>query len=317
MTCVGARSRTIANAFPPSLTRERTLTAGRESAMRIQVRLTKVRILDTRVAFAFLLGILISALCGGFPLAAATDEQGVLQADRNFLGAAAKGDKAAAAALLDAQFEWTDSDGKTRSKAEALHDLPALAADAQGEADVKTYPYGQVEVITGIQHAGTRDDRRFMRVWVKRPAGWRAFAILDTAMAGGAAPFSNTAPGAGDCENPCRTIPYKPATAADKAIVAILQRLKMDEWHPNPDDWAHYVLDDVNYVTSAASLSKADRVARLAQQKQTGAVIVPGDPVMAMRIFDFGDAAIMITRNAPYRGGKPYYSLRVWTLRDA
>jgi hypothetical protein len=24
----------------------------------------------------------------------------------------------------------------------------------------------------------------------------------------------------------------------------------------------------------------------------------------------------MFTRNAPYRGGKPYYSLRVWTFRD-
>jgi hypothetical protein len=276
-----------------------------------------VRVLYARVALGLLLSILISALFGDFPVAAATDEQAVLQADRNFVSAAARTDKAATAAFLDEQFEWTDAEGKTRSKAEVLHDLPALAADSQGEADVKTYPYGQVEVITGTHHAGTRDDRRFMRVWVKRPAGWQAFGILDTTIAGGAAPFSNTAPGAGDCENPCRTIPYKPTTATDEAIVAILQRLKMDEWQPNPDDWAHYVIDDVNYVTSAASLSKADRVARLAQQKQSGGAIVPGDPVMAMRMFDFGDAAIMITRNAPYRGGKPYYSLRVWTFRDA
>jgi hypothetical protein len=35
-----------------------------------------------------------------------------------------------------------------------------------------------------------------------------------------------------------------------------------------------------------------------------------------MRMFDFGEAAVMITQNAPYRGGKPYYSVRVWTLRD-
>jgi hypothetical protein len=268
-----------------------------------------VRVLYTRVALGFLLGVLSSTLFGGFPLAA-IDEQAVLQADRNFAGAATRNDQAATAALLDAQFEWTDAYGETRSKAEALHDLPALAADNQGETDVKTYPYGQIEAITGTHHAA-----RFMRLWVKRPTGWRAFALLDTGISGGAAPFSNTASGAGDCENPCKTIPYQPTTAADKAIVAVLQRLKMDEWHPNPDDWERYVVDDVNYVTSAASLSKADRVARLTQQKQTGAAIVPGDPVIAMRISDFGDAAVMITRNAPFRGGKPYYSLRIWTFR--
>jgi hypothetical protein len=267
------------------------------------------------LALGFFLGVLTAALVGGLSAAAATDEQAALQADRNFNSAAARNDKAAAGELLDVQFEWTDANGKTRSKTEALQNLNVLAADNNGDTDVKTYPYGQIEVITGT-HRGAR----FMRIWVNRSAGWRAFALLDTAIAGGTAPFSNTASGAGggaaDCENPCRTIPYKPTTAADKAIVAILQRLKMDEWHPNPDDWARYVLDGVNYVTSAASLSKADRVARLAQQKQSGAAIVPGDPVIAMRISDFGDAAIMFTRNAPYRGGKPYYSLRVWTFRD-
>jgi hypothetical protein len=76
------------------------------------------------------------------------------------------------------------------------------------------------------------------------------------------------------------------------------------------------VVDGVDYVTSAGPLSKADRVARLAQKKQTGAAVTPGDPVISMRIVEFGNSAVMIATHRPYRGGKPYYSLRVWTYRD-
>lgn len=246
-----------------------------------------------------------------------TGAQAAVHADREWTRAAARNDAATMSAALDEQFAWTDVHGATRTRAQAMKDLAALAADNQSETDLKTFHYGHVEVITGVHR-----NARFMRVWVERPAGWRAFAIVDTAMAGGVAPFSTAASGAsGDCQNPCRAIPYQPATEADQAIVRILERLKMDEWHPNPDDWARYVIDDVFYVSSAAALSKADRVAHLTEQKKSGGAILPGDPVISMQLFDFGpagkpDAAVMITTNAPYRGGKPYYSVRVWTLRD-
>ena len=111
-------------------------------------------------------------------------------------------------------------------------------------------------------------------------------------------------------------MPYEPTSPNQKTIAALFQRLKMDEWHPNPDDWAPYVVDGVSYVTSSGALSKADRVAHLADMQKTGAAAVPGDPVVTMHISDFGDAALMITTHAPYRGGKPYYSVRVWTYKD-
>ena len=77
---------------------------------------------------------------------------------------------------------------------------------------------------------------------------------------GSAPPFSVPTGGqSADCDNPCRTIPFNPATPAQREMLATFKRLKVDEWHPNPDDWAPYVLDDVYYVTSAAALSKADR----------------------------------------------------------
>jgi hypothetical protein len=49
---------------------------------------------------------------------------------------------------------------------------------------------------------------------------------------------------------------------------------------------------------------------------ESGAPSVPGDPVVSMRIHDFGDSAVMVARHNPFRGGKPYYSLRIWAQRD-
>lgn len=241
----------------------------------------------------------------------AADDPAVLQQDRKFLAAAAQGSRESAGALLHAGFEWTDAMGKTRSKAETLQNLRALAADTQGETDLRQFEYDRLDVITGMHR-----NARFMRVWVEGPAGWQAFAFIDTPIGGGTAPFATTASLAGDCENPCRTIPITPKTAADKQIVELLERLKMDEWHPNPGDWSPYVLDGVDYVTSGGALSKEVRVAHLEQEKKSGAAIVPGDPVISMRLSDFGKSVVMISRIAPYLGGKPYYSLRVWTYRD-
>jgi hypothetical protein len=43
----------------------------------------------------------------------------------------------------------------------------------------------------------------------------------------------------------------------------------------------------------------------------------PRDLITAVKIHVCGDnAAVMISRHVPHRGGKPYYNVRVWTLRD-
>ncbi len=155
-----------------------------------------------------------------------------------------------------------------------------------------------------------------MRVWAMRPDGWRILAAITTTLVAGSTPFAATAATSGDCENPCRTMPYAPSSENARQIAAVFMRLKMDEWHPDPIDWAPYVLDDVFYVTETAQLSKQDRVNRLASLKESGAPSTPGDPVVSMRIHDLGDAAVMIARHTPYRGGDPYYSLRVWAFKD-
>jgi hypothetical protein len=256
--------------------------------------------------------------CAVLPSARAAAPQGATaataqQADRALLAAAAKGDTTAAGALLDTDFEWTTPAGINHKREETLAHLSALAMDVRGETGLRSYRYDHLAVMTG-----ERPSTRFMRIWVQRPQGWRLFTMIDTAMVTGTAPpFSVPTTGqAPDCDNPCRTIPFNPATPAQREMLDTFKRLKMDEWHPNPDDWAPWVLNDVYYVTSAAALSKADRVNRLAQQQRTGAASVPGDPVLFMRIVEFGRSAVMFARHAPFRGGKPYYSVRVWAFRD-
>jgi hypothetical protein len=245
--------------------------------------------------------------------AAGDDEQAALQADRALAAAIAKGDANAAGALLDVYFTWTDADGKQRPRGQSLRELGTLATVYQGDADVQTHFYGQVETILGTHH-----NARFVRIWVKRRVGWRAFLFQDTPIATRTGPASvEAAAGQGDCDNPCRTVPYKPRGKIDQAILATWQRTKVDEWKPNADSWARAIADEFLIINNTTLRNRTERVAIARKQQETG-IGTPGDPVTQMQIFDFGpNAAVMVSRHVPYRGGKPYTNVRVWVLRDA
>lgn len=258
-------------------------------------------------------GVLVGALVG--PIAAADDAgDAAVQADHALLSALEKSDKAAAGKLLDADFVWTNGEGKSMKKAEVLNDLAAYASANQGDEEVQTHSYGQVETVLGAHH-----NARFLRVWVKRPAGWREFLDLDTPISAGSGERRGgieASAGQGDCENPCRTLPYTPKTAMDKAIVADWQKTKVEEWHPDAVDWPKHIADEFLIINNNGMRNKPERVV-IAQKAQAAGVGTPGDPITAMEIHDFGDnAAVVISHHTPHRGGKPYYNVRVWTLRD-
>src|SRR5258708_913177 len=78
-------------------------------------------------------------------VAAAGEDPAALQADREFVRAAAKGDQEAVGKLLDAEFTWTDSQGKMYTKSEALTELPQLAAS--GDSHVEERAYDQVVAV--------------------------------------------------------------------------------------------------------------------------------------------------------------------------
>jgi hypothetical protein len=240
------------------------------------------------------------------------EEQAAKQAQSAFLANLAKGDQKALGASLDRRFTWTDAEGKTRTRSETLKELPALAAANRGDSDVQTHFYGRMLTVRG-----SHNDARFLRVFVKRRHGWKAFALMETPMAASGQQASvERGAGAGDCDNPCRTVPYTPKTAMDKDILAAWQKTKMLEWKPDAAQWASFIADEFMIINNTTIRDKDARVA-IAKRQQEAGVGAPGDPVTAMRIYDFGTtSALMISQHTPYRGGKPYTNARVWVLRD-
>jgi hypothetical protein len=204
-------------------------------------------------------------------------------------------------------------DGKTRTKAETLHSLTALATGDEGDTEVKAHDYGLVERIAEIHHK-----THFVRIalWVRRPAGWRAFIYLDTPIP--AKEPHPTPPKEADknCENPCKSLPYKPTTAVQQAVIDAWLKLKIDEWQAIPDDWKTHVSESMVVTSPSMFLDKAGRLALLTRQKEAYGTGSPSAPVVSMRLFEFGNAVIMIALHGPNAAGKPSYAVRIFVNED-
>ena len=241
-------------------------------------------------------------------LGAASEDQAALQVDREFVRAAAKGDKEAVGELLDAEFTWTDAQGKTYTKSEALTELPQLAI-SENSANVEQRSYGQVVAVMA-----SHGKAYALRVWVKRPAGWRALVYHEVTLRD--QPAAPSGSGVGECENPCKSIPYKPKNEAEQAIVASWQALETGVTAHDSAAWAPHIADEFAMLGSNNDhpLSKADRMATLDKQKQAGLGSAPA-PLVSAEMFDFGDAVVMRCLHQPFTG-KPIRVTRVWIKRD-
>ena len=237
------------------------------------------------------------------------DESPVLQNDHEFVQAASKADKAKVASLLDSDFSWTDADGKTQSRTEILNSLPTPALGSEAGADVQQRTYGLVAAVMSA-----RDKTYVLRIWVKRPAGWRLLVYHEVALGHQAAPHSGAA--VKDCENPCKTLPYKPRNEAEQAIIASWQALETGVTNHDAAAWSPHIADDFVMLSSANDhpLSKADRIGTLNLQKQTGVGSAPS-PLVSAQMFDFGDSVVMTCLHQPY-SGKPVHVSRLWIKRD-
>lgn len=258
----------------------------------------------------------VGILSGGFLVGtltdrrtAAADEASALQADREFVQAAAKGDSAAVAKLLDADFTWTDADGKTFSRSEVLSALPKPALGDEAGAHQERQTRSQVEAIMA-----DRDKIHVLRLWVKRGSAWRLLAYHEVAL--GRQEPGPSGSGVKDCENPCKTIPYKPKNEAEQAIIASWQALEIGVTNHDAEAWAPHIAEEFAMLgsTNDHPLTKADRIATLNLQKQTGRGTAPA-PLVSAQMFDFGDSVIMTCLHQPYTG-KPVHVSRLWIKRD-
>jgi hypothetical protein len=257
--------------------------------------------------------LVVGILCGRVWLALsnepviAADNQKLLQADRAFLEAVAKTDKMALGKLLDADFTWTDSDGRTQTRAQVLQDVPKLGISDGDGAEVRNYTYAEVGVIEA-----NRGRAHALRVWVKRPEGWRVIVHQTVTSLDAPPSFS---PGAGNnCENPCETVPFKPKDEREREVITAYERLESAAVAHDSAKFSAYVGDEFAAASSNGDkmFDKRSRMADFDRSKMGG--IAP-TPLVSARMFAFGDAVIMTSLHRPDRG-RPLHVTRVWVKRD-
>jgi hypothetical protein len=240
-------------------------------------------------------------------LACAAEDQAMLQADRAFVEAAARADKPALEKLLDADFTWTDSEGKTQTKDQVLRDAPKPAITSENDAQLKQYDYGEIgDIQANLGRA------HVLRMWVKRAEGWKAIVYQEVMSLDEPPSF---APGAGkDCENPCKTVAYQPKNETERQVVSAYSKLETAAMAHNSAVFATLVADE--FVAASSNSNKLyDKRGRMEDFDHSKMAGVAPTPLMSARMFDFGDTVLMTSEHQPDRG-KPLHVTRVWVKRD-
>jgi hypothetical protein len=227
-------------------------------------------------------------------------------ADRDFAQAVAKADKAALGKILDADFLWIDVNGKTLNRAQVLAAVPKPLIDSEDGMPAR-YDYGQVatfQVSSGKMHA--------LRVWVKRPAGWRALVYQEVRSLD--APPTATPAAGKDCLNPCKSVQYTPKTEAERAVITAYMALETSAMAKDASGFDAHTGEEFTAVSSNSDklLDKPTRMAELRRSNMAG--LAP-TPLSSAKLFEFGDTVVMSSRHTPDRG-KPLQITRVWVKRD-
>jgi hypothetical protein len=261
------------------------------------------------------LALAAATICQPLTAAAATapadDAQAIQQADHALVAALAKGDKAAAEKMFDTEFLWTNPNGDTFSRTKVLAVLPKPALGDESSAQATERGYGPdvaaVQVSSGKVHV--------LRIWAKRPAGWRLLVYHEVTQRSGAAP--PPLPTTNDCENPCKgVLPYTPKDDAEKGVLKSWVELETAALAHDPKAWVPHVVDEFVLVSSGGT-DPVDKAGRLAQLSKPG--FGPAPPQLAktpaVKFIHFGDTVIMIAQANPY-AGKPNHISRIWVNRD-
>lgn len=206
--------------------------------------------------------------------------------------------------LLDADFTWITAEGKVLTRAQVLQKPPAFMA--MKDAEVKSYTYGElgdVQANVGRSHV--------LRVWVKRPAGWRLLVYQELLSLEAPPAFT---PGAGkDCENPCKTIAFSPRNDTERQVAAAYSKLETAAHARNSAAFGPMVGDEFVAASSYSDKvqTKRSRMEDFDRSKDGG---VAPTPLLSARMFAFGDAVLMLSEHKPDRGN-PLRVTRIWVKR--
>ena len=258
------------------------------------------------VSRALPFSFLLVALAAGFA-GQVGDGPAALQADRALLHAFAKTDKTSLNQLLDREFTWIDSNGKSLTRTQVLESLPGLL---NSDVDPQVRIYGNTAVIRA-----SRGQMHVLRIWVEHETRWRARLYQEVRQVEKSEP-PTSAPGSSECENPCKTIPFQPETQSEKEAIASWQGVMRAMANNDADAYAPLIADEFTATDTHHDrpYSKADRLEQIKKQKLAGARSVPPELTTA-QMHDLGDTVMMIAREQR-PGGKPFYNTRMWVKRD-
>jgi hypothetical protein len=231
----------------------------------------------------------------------------VVAADHDFTQAAAKGDAMALSKLLDADFQWIDAQGRLENRAQALGAVPKSAMSGLHPTDVLLNGYGQVEVMeanSGKMHV--------LRLWVKRPAGWRALVYQEVQSLD--APPKTTPSASQDCQNPCKSVGYTPKNETEQAIITAYEGLETSAMTHNAADWDAHTGEEF-IAASSYSDRLLDKPTRLGELKRANMAGLAPTPLVSGRLFVFGDAAVLRSHHVANQA-KPLEVTRVFVKRD-
>ena len=255
-------------------------------------------------------GLVSIAIVGAMltPKAAALDAAATM-ADRAFLRSVATGDAKGAAALLDDAFTWTTADGRTLDRTRVSQAPPKPAIADEGSAQTLTYAYGSVGVVE-VNSAKLHT----LRVWVKRPRGWRLLVYQEVKSLDAAPTASATQATAGNCENPCGAVPYTPKSAVEKEVMTAYTSLEEAAMGGKAKEWSEVAADEIALVSSLSdrTFDKTTRAAAIA--KATLGSVRP-TRLLAARLFEFGNAVVMTSQHQS-DSGQHLHITRVWVKRD-
>jgi hypothetical protein len=243
------------------------------------------------------------------------DEQAVLAADHSLLELLARGDEAflndqlALNRLLNEDFTWIDSTGKSMFKAQVLKNFPQ---PANVGVDLQVRIYGRTAIVRA-----NRGKLQVLRVWLQRAPSWRLVLYQEVRMVPKSEPPIPAEASSAVCDNPCKTIPFQPETSSQKEVIASWQSVMKAMAESDPDSYAPLIADEFTATDTHhdAPYTKADRLAQLKTQRQSGARSAP-PALISARMFDFGDTVMMIAREQR-ANAKAYFNSRMWVKRDA
>lgn len=243
----------------------------------------------------------------GVRLAAAADDPAMLAADQSFVQAAAKSDAAALGKLLDSDFVWIDASGRVEKRAQVLGSVPKSGLSDAGGADVRRHDYGQVETVeanSGKMHV--------LRVWAKRPAGWRALVYQEVQSLD--APPKTTPSASQDCQNPCKSVGYTPKNETEQAIITAYEGLETSAMTHNAPDWDAHTGEEF-IAASSYSDRLLDKPTRLGELKRANMAGLAPTPLVSAKLSVFGDAAVLRSHHVANQA-KPLEVTRVFVKRD-